>query len=137
MLANMTVKELITKHEGIRLKPYLDTVGKLTIGIGRNLTDVGITTIEAEMLLDTDLRNATAAAQEIFPNFWTYSDNRKNALLDMIVNLGKTRFLLFRFLIAAVKAEDWETARKEMLNSLWAAQVPSRAQEDAALILAG
>ena len=137
MLANMTVKELITKHEGIRLKPYLDTVGKLTIGIGRNLTDVGITTIEAEMLLDTDLRNATAAAQDIFPMFWGYSDGRKKALVDMLFNLGKARFLGFQKFIAAVKAEDWITAEVEMLDSLWATQVPSRAQEDAALILAG
>lgn len=133
----MTVKELITKHEGIRLKPYLDTAGKLTIGIGRNLTDVGITSIEAETLFDTDLRNATSAAQEIFPEFWTYSDNRKNALLDMLFNLGLTRFLGFKKFIEAVKDEHWGLAQDEMLDSLWATQVPFRAREDADLIIAG
>lgn len=133
----MTIRDLLVKHEGLRLKPYLDTVGKLTIGIGRNLTDVGITLLEVETLFDTDLRVATDAAQEIFPHFWTYSDNRKNALLDMIFQLGKTRFLGFKHFIAAVQEEHWGLAQEEMLNSLWATQVPSRAQEDAALIMAG
>lgn len=41
--------------EGLRLKPYRDTVGKLTIGIGRNLDDVGISEAEAEYLLSNDL----------------------------------------------------------------------------------
>src|SRR4051812_27390106 len=35
------VNQLII-DEGLKLSPYTDTVGKLTIGVGRNLTDVGI-----------------------------------------------------------------------------------------------
>ena len=46
--------ELIA-DEGLRLKPYTDTVGKITIGIGRNLTDVGISKEEAYALCDTDI----------------------------------------------------------------------------------
>ncbi|NBW16869.1 MAG: lysozyme, partial [Caulobacteraceae bacterium] len=33
----------IRLHEGERLKPYRCTAGKLTIGVGRNLDDRGIT----------------------------------------------------------------------------------------------
>ena len=29
-------------HDGLRLKPYRDSVGKLTVGVGRNLDDVGL-----------------------------------------------------------------------------------------------
>ena len=39
--------EQLKVHEGLRLKPYKDTVGKWTIGIGRNLEDKGITEQEA------------------------------------------------------------------------------------------
>ena len=31
------IKEQLVRHEGLRLKPYRCTAGKLTIGIGRNL----------------------------------------------------------------------------------------------------
>ena len=31
------MKEQLLRHEGLRLKPYRCTAGKLTIGIGRNL----------------------------------------------------------------------------------------------------
>ena len=133
----MTIVELLVKHEGLRLKPYYCTAGKLTIGIGRNLTDVGISEPEAYMLLDGDIRSATAAVSNVFPHFWRYSDNRKNAIIDMLVNLGLGRFLGFQKFIAAVKVEDWLTAEVEMLDSLWATQVPERAKEDAALIMAG
>lgn len=31
------IKEQLVRHEGLRLRPYRCTAGKLTIGIGRNL----------------------------------------------------------------------------------------------------
>ena len=50
MNTEILIKEL-TRDEGMRLMPYRDTVGKLTIGVGRNLDDVGISLDEANMLL--------------------------------------------------------------------------------------
>lgn len=44
----MLLSEL-SRDEGRRLKPYLDTVGKTTIGVGRNLTDVGISEDECDL----------------------------------------------------------------------------------------
>ena len=41
-------------------KPYKDTVGKLTIGVGRNLDDVGIGEEEAEVLLRNDIKDAVS-----------------------------------------------------------------------------
>ncbi len=41
------LRQMLIRHEGLRRKPYRDTVGKLTIGAGRNLDDVGITREEA------------------------------------------------------------------------------------------
>ena len=56
--------EQIKKHEGLELKPYTDTVGKTTIGIGRNLDDVGITEREAEFLLMNDIGRANDEAKK-------------------------------------------------------------------------
>ena len=36
------IKEQLVRHEGLRLKPYRSTAGKLTIGFGRNLDDRGL-----------------------------------------------------------------------------------------------
>jgi len=44
----------LREHEGLRLPPYHCPAGKLTIGIGRNLGDKGITEKEAVMLLEND-----------------------------------------------------------------------------------
>ena len=46
---------MLKRHEGLRLKPYQDTIGKLTIGYGRNLDDRGISKEEAEYLLRNDI----------------------------------------------------------------------------------
>ena len=38
----MKIEDLLILHEGVRRKPYLDTVGELTIGVGRNLDAMGL-----------------------------------------------------------------------------------------------
>ena len=50
------LKDMLIRHEGLKLKPYLCTAGKLTIGVGRNIQDRGITYQEAMMLLENDIR---------------------------------------------------------------------------------
>ena len=39
MIMSDKLIERVKKHEGFETKPYKDTVGKLTIGYGRNLED--------------------------------------------------------------------------------------------------
>ena len=56
------LKAQLTRHEGLRLKPYRDTLGHLTIGVGRNLSEVGISEAEAIALLDADIQRRYAAS---------------------------------------------------------------------------
>ena len=135
---NELIKTMLVKDEGLRLKPYRDTEGKLTIGVGRNLSDVGISIDEAYYLLANDVKRAEAEAKEIFADVWDELDDvRKAVIVNMLFNLGKTSFLTFRKFIAAVKAGDWQRAHKEMLNSRWARQVKSRAERLASMMLTG
>ena len=131
-----TLKRLIIKHEGIRLKPYIDTTGHITIGIGRNLTDNGISYDEALYLLRNDL---TRAIDELSHFEWysTLDINRAIALVDMNFNLGLSRFLTFKKMIEALKQHDYETAAREMLDSRWAKQVGKRAEELAEILKTG
>lgn len=133
----MTLIEQLIRDEGVSLHPYVDTVGKTTIGIGRNLTDVGITQAEATYLLVNDIQNATDHLGKALP--WTsgMDDVRHAVLLNMTFNMGIGRLCGFKKFLAAVQAEDWKTARNEMLDSEWATQVGPRAQRLAIQIETG
>lgn len=123
------LKQILIKHEGLRLKPYTDTVGKLTIGVGRNLDDRGISKDEALYMLENDIKIVEKEAREIFENFDQLDDVRQEVILNMLFNLGKAKFLSFKKFIQAVKERNFEKAADEMLNSKWARQVGKRAQE--------
>ena len=128
--------ELIKKHEGLRLKPYKCTAGKLTIGYGRNLEDNGISAYEADVLLNDDIQNCYAQCIK-FP-FWNkLNDVRQAVLLDMCYNLGFARLNGFKKMLKALGRLDYKTAAKEMLDSKWARDVKSRATELAELMKYG
>ncbi len=129
--------EMLIRHEGLRLKPYHDTVGRLTIGVGRNLDDVGITREEAFMLLDNDIAKVRREVNRAFRWFAQLNPVRKNVVLNMVFNIGLPRFRQFKKTIAAIKAKDWEEAASQMLDSRWARQVGRRARELAAMMKHG
>lgn len=131
------LKALIIRHEGLVLKPYKDTVGKLTIGVGRNLDDVGISTIEANFLLDNDLARVISECRDQFSWFNELDDSRQNVICDMVFNMGMPRFLGFQKMLAAIDKKDWKAAADEMLMSRWAGQVGKRATELAQMMLDG
>jgi len=132
-----TMLEMLKRHEGYRKHPYLCSAGKLTIGYGRNLSEVGISEDEAMTLLVHDMVIALRDVRLIFPDFSKFSKNRRNALVDLIFNLGKTKFLGFKKMIVAVKNEDWAEATKELEDSKYYKQVGNRAIEIKGLLLNG
>jgi len=123
------VKELLIKHEGLRLKPYRCPAGKLTIGVGRNIEDNGISKDEALYLLKNDVNRCIKELKEIFEDFDNLPENVKIALIDMIFNLGKPRFLKFKKMIEAIKDKDFERAAAEAKNSKWCKQVGGRCED--------
>lgn len=119
----MTIIDLITRHEGVRLKPYRDSVGKLTLGIGRNLDDVGITVSEAQYLLENDLGRVCADLDSRLPWWRTLDLVRQMVVQDMAFNLGIGGLLGFTQMLAHVEAGRYPEAAGEMLDSRWARQV--------------
>lgn len=121
------VSDLVRLHEGLRLKPYIDTVGKLTIGVGRNLSDRGITEDEAALLLANDLAEAWQGLLTRAPWVKDMDPVRQAVLVDMVFNLGLDGFLKFRRTLDSVKAKRYVDAARQMLESRWAGQVGTRA----------
>jgi lysozyme len=123
-------RELVRKHEGLRLKVYRDTAGKLTIGYGRNLDDKGISNSEAETLLDNDLKEVYGDLETIFSKtIWDEDINRLAALVSMRFNLGPAGFRKFKKMIEAVRNRDWNEAANQAKDSQWYSQVGVRGQE--------
>jgi len=117
----------LRRDEGVRLKPYTDSVGKLTIGIGRNLTDVGISNPEASYLLVNDVASAEAQLNAHLSWWGTMSDARQRALLNMCFNMGWPKLSKFTTTIGHLQAGRYTAASATVLQSLWAQQVGVRA----------
>ena len=123
----MTLRDQLTRDEGIRLAPYRDTVGKLTIGCGRNLDDKGITRDEALYLLENDIAEVTLQVSRAFPWAGFLNDARRGVLINMAFNMGIERLKTFKNMLAAMDIGDWPTAADELMDSKYAKQVGERA----------
>jgi lysozyme len=127
MIRESLIRQLIA-HEGMRTKPYKDTVGKLTIGCGRNLDDRGITEAEALVLLNNDIDGVEKDLDRVLPDWRAFSMKRQIALADLMFNIGVNKFLGFERMIDALKVRDFQEAARQMLLSRWADQVGLRAR---------
>ena len=124
------IKAQLVRHEGLRLKPYRCTAGKLTIGIGRNLEDRGISQKEAYAMLERDILDFEQQLLNEIPEVYNKLDEvRQSVLLNMCFNLGIKGLLEFKNTLAFIDAGDWERAANGMLASKWAKQVGRRAIE--------
>lgn len=122
-----TIKEQLIKHEGLRLKPYKCTAGKLTIGVGRNIEDVGISEREAMILLANDVEVCVEDLRGMFDNFDVLHENIQYVLIDMRFQLGMKGFRGFKRMIRAVQHRDWPEMIEQMKESAWYGQTTSRA----------
>ena len=121
--------EQLKNHEGLRLKPYTDTVGKLTLGIGRNLEDKGITEQEALFMLNNDVDYFYSKLCQSIGWMKKLDDARQNVLVNMSFNLGIAGLMTFKKMLLACEHGNFKIAATEMLNSKWAEQVGYRANE--------
>ena len=127
-------KPMLKKHEGLRLKPYHCTAGKLTIGYGRNLDDRGITEEEAERLLHNDILLCSLQLDRDLHWWKHHPENVQMVLMDMCFNLGIAGLLEFKRTLGYIRDQKYSVAAVEMLKSKWASQVGDRAKELSVLI---
>ena len=134
--------EQLRLHEGERRKPYRDTVGKLTIGIGRNLDDKGLRRDEIEYLLANDIADARADLDRYLPWWRGLDPVRQRVLIDMMFNMGagspgKGGLLSFVNTLSNIRQGRYAEAADMMLASKWAQQVGRRAVRLATMMRTG
>jgi lysozyme len=122
------ITDQLKRDEGLSLMPYADTVGKMTIGYGRNLTDVGISQSEANLMLANDIQNVRVSLFRNLPWIINLDDVRVGALVNMSFNMGVTGLLKFKDTLAKLQSGDYDGASLAVLDSTWARQVGARAE---------
>lgn len=128
------LKTDLVRDEGMKLHPYVDTVGKTTIGVGRNLDDVGLTEQEVLILLQNDITNTLDELAYRVPWIFEKPEPVQRAVANMLFNMGWPRLSQFKRMLAALEKDDFMTAANEALESRWASQVGDRARRIAKLI---
>lgn len=131
------LKDELRADEGFVSHAYRDSLGYLTIGIGRLIDERrggGISLEEAKYLLDNDIHNIMDTLDDEIPWWRNLSDPQQRALCNMAFQMGVGGLLSFQNMLVALKGGDLSTAHFEALNSLWARQTPSRARDVAALL---
>ena len=128
------LKKQLVIDEGLELKPYRCSADKLTIGVGRNIQEVGITEAEAMVLLENDIARVAGEGTQAFDWFLGLTPIRKEAIINLVFNMGLSKFKQFKKTIAFIEAGDWERAGAELLDSNYARQVGQRSQRVANML---
>ena len=134
---NVHLRTQLMRDEGESLKPYKDSRGFWTIGIGRCLDTRGITHTEALFLLDDDIADFSKEIFEALPWAATLDDARLGVLVNLAFNLGLAGLLEFRNMLLAVRLAQWDKAAEHLLSSIYAEQVGDRAKRLAKQLTTG
>ncbi|KGV85219.1 putative lysozyme [Burkholderia pseudomallei MSHR3951] len=130
------LKAELTRDEGRKSRIYTDTVGKVSGGIGRNLTDKGFRDNEIDLMYQNDIVETEGWLDRNLP-WWRQLDPvRQRVIMNMGFNM-QGRLLTFVNTRAAMKRGDYGAAADGMLDSLWAKQVGARAARLADMMRSG
>ena len=136
--ADPILKSELILDEGYESKPYKDTMGYWTAGIGHNLDAHGIpwaqiaewqkTGVPAATISEwftKDVEEAISCCVRVFEGFETLPDNPQRVLVDMAFDL-MYRLYDWPDLIKDVEEKNWRTAAGDILRSRFAQEDPPR-----------
>lgn len=122
--------------EGERLDLYKDSVGIMTIGVGHNIEEKGISQAVSRMMLEEDIHEVLGDVRTL-SYFNDLDEVRQLVVSDMVFNLGLSRFLRFKNLQASLAIGDWQLSAFNMKDSKWYVQVGRRAEKLEAAMISG
>jgi lysozyme len=138
------LKQQLTLDEGYRTFPYDDQTGKppllkgrLTVGIGHNLTDNGLPDEIVQAIFISDVTNATNDLSQKLPWWTSLDDVRQRVLVDMCFNLGIKELVTFTNLLGFIKSGSYQAAADDMRTTLWYKQVGARGERLARMMESG
>lgn len=136
----MNIAKQLKRDEGVERSAYKDSLGYLTIGVGRLIDPRkggGLNNEEIDFLLQNDIKAKEAELTTKVKFYSKLDDARKGVLLNMAFNLGVEGLLKFKKTMSLIEQGDYKSASIEMLNSTWAKQVGDRAKRLSKQMLTG
>lgn len=129
--------EEITQDEGRTLYPYFDTAlpPRISIGVGRNLSDRGISADECTMLLRNDIALVIAQLDHSLTWWRDMPPRIQRVLINLGFNMGVPTLLHFPKMLAAMQRQDWPAACAELRDSRWWYEVGERGPRMVARIM--
>lgn len=129
------IMQMIKQHEGVRTKPYKDSVGLWTVGVGHLIGDgkslppewnKEFTMQEVDALFAQDYEHHKKMAEKS-PGWELANDKGKGALIDLAFNMGGGWFKKFKNAASKLASGDFKGAADELVDSQWYKQVKGRA----------
>jgi len=120
------IKAMLVRHEGLVCHLYQCKADKTSIGVGRNLSDVGISEDEAMYLLNNDIKRTTEDLDKNYGAWITFPVEARMVCIDLVFNLGITGFMKFKKTRQLMELGMWLEASEELLDSKYHIQLPSR-----------
>jgi lysozyme len=121
--------------EGLRLRSYPDPLtggAPWTIGYGHTGADIGprmgCTEADAEEWLQDDLCNAMAGLDLQEPWWRSLPLDGQRVMAELTFNMGLAHLKGFHRFLVDMQGARFKAAAGELMDSLWAGQVKSRAQ---------
>ena len=139
------VKGMIKRHEGVRFKPYKDSLGLWTVGVGHLIGDGKtlppeydreFTQQEVDAMFDKDFEHHQAAAEKI-PGYDDLNPKGQGALTDLTFNMGPSWYKKWPKFTSFLSAGNTEGAAQSLETSKWYGQVGRRAPEVVSMLRAG
>lgn len=142
IMSSPEVRQRMQRWEGRRYVAYWDPIGKVwTNGIGHAGPDVHEGDVWDDQKIDDEFDADWAKAGNGVMTHWPWAaslnDARQFVLINMAFQLGVHGLAEFVHALTAIKIGNWEVAKREMLDSDWARETPSRADAMAEQMLTG
>ena len=139
------IKQMVIANEGWKTKPYKDSRGLWTVGVGHLIGngktlpkewDRELTNEEVRQLFEKDFDEHLKQAQKT-PGWDKANEAGRAGLIDLTYNMGGYWYTKFKKAAAFLKDGNFKDAALELKNSAWYKQVGGRAPVTISLISSG
>ena len=138
MVFEENLREVLEQDEGVVYKTYNDHLCNRTCGIGHLVLKtepeydwpVGteISKARVTQLYNQDVDIALKDAKQLHSNFNSLPEPAKIVIASLCFQLGLPRYQKFKLHHAAIRAEDWQEAAKQLRNSNLYRQTKNRTE---------
>lgn len=139
------IMDMIKSHEGVRTKPYKDSLGLWTVGVGHLIGDGKtlpkewdreLSMKEVDELFAKDYEHHKAMAMKT-PGWDKANESGQAAMIDLAFNMGGSWYKKWPNTAKALEAGNFDKAADGLKDSKWYDQVKGRAVKIVGMIRQG